>query len=85
MLLFASYRISSEFKYFLRPFVFLLGTTVFILFATGGIAIIIESKNGWILAISKSIAYPASCFIVLLMWVLGAEKFTDSVRQIVES
>lgn len=67
-------------KRILKPFVFIIGAFPFILFAAGGVALIIESKNGWITAITKTIAYPLYCCIILLLWILGAEKFTESVN-----
>lgn len=73
--------VSEELKEFLKPYVFLLGTLTFILFASGGVAILIESKNGWLQAIAKSIAFPASCFTILCLWVWSAENFTDGVGQ----
>lgn len=71
-------------KRVLKPLVFIIGAFPFILFAAAGVALILELKNGWISAISKTIAYPVYCSIILLFWILSAEKFTEGVRLILQ-
>lgn len=65
--LLVTHRIIAELNRVLKPLVFMLGTVTFMVFASGGVALIVESKNGWITAISKTFVYPAYCCIVLVI------------------
>lgn len=48
------HRIGERLKAFERPYMFVIGTTSLLILAMAGVAILIESKSGWLLPIAKS-------------------------------
>lgn len=73
------FRTTQQFNLFISPTIIGFGATSYAMVSISGIAILIQSKSGWLSAIAQSIVYPVYVSMLIGVWSAIGQMLSDSV------